>query len=112
MKNEIVWEKILIPKFKYDDVNTLYDVTAIVERQYLEVEFVVDIIDAYMDIGSEMIPAMFAIEFAGEMDDVIDKLNEFVFSKLSNDTEISYLETITEDHEEYQAYYEKYHRRN
>lgn len=110
MKNKIIWEKLLIPKFKYDEANTLYDMIAIRECQYLELDCIVDIIDAFMYVGNEKYPAMFAIEFAGEKENIIEEIEEGI-AEYDGDSglEFEFLETVNEDHEEYLAYYNKYH---
>ena len=110
MKNEIVWEKLLIPKFKYDDTNMLYDVVVIRQCQYLKPDCVVDIIESFVYIDDiEKYPAMFMIEFAGEKENLIEEIGEGI-SEYDGDSglEFKVLETVNEDHEEFEAYYKKH----
>ena len=108
-KNKIVWEKILIPKFRVDEINVLYDILVVRQVEYLEPTCFVEILKASIDLAGDRVPALFALYNTGNYESTLDNLNEFVSSEQCDDTEILYLETVDEDHEEYLAYYNKYH---
>ena len=110
-KNKIVWEKILIPVFKVDEINVLYDIVVVRQVEYLEPSCFVEILKASIDLAGDRVPALFALYNTGKYESTLDALNEFVSSEQCDDTEILYLETVDEDHEEYEAYYKKFVKR-